>query len=186
MQVNHDWVREDIIPVGNDYYLSEIWMTDIPFLVQNLNDDDIYRNMVKIPKPFTDKDGEWFVDFCRQRKKMFGKTMEWGIRNGQGDLIGGIGLHRLGIETPHRDMIGYWLSKAYWNQKIMSRTVQAFSQFVFERDPLIRLEANVYTHNLASCRILEKAGFLKEGIMKKYFFKDGLYIDSYLYALVKE
>ena len=169
-----------------NYFLSEPLPGDIPSLVKYLNDDEMYNNTLRIPRPYLESDGEWFLNFCRERNKMAGRTMEWAIRRQDGELIGGIGLQGGNNENPHRDLLGYWLARPYWNRKIMSRTVAVFCSYVMNRDPLVRLEAHVFKHNMASCRILEKAGFIREGILKKYFFKDGIYIDSYLYALVKE
>jgi ribosomal-protein-alanine N-acetyltransferase len=176
---------KNIVPVDGEFYLSDIVDQDIPELVLYLNDDVMYENTLKIPKPYTAHDGAWFVNFCNERKKIFGKTMEWCIRDETHRLIGGIGLQGNSNEGLHREVIGYWLAKPFWNQKIMSRVIPAFCEFVFNRDKYVRLEAHVYVSNIASCRILEKAGFVKEGIMKKFIFKDGIYIDTYLYALVK-
>ena len=175
----------EFIMIDEGYYLSDPLERDIPELVKYLNDDVMYENTLKIPKPYTTTDGLWYINFCMERKKLFGRTMEWCIRNEKNELIGGIGLQGNVSESTHREIIGYWLGRPYWNKKIMSRTMNAFCNYVLLRDHLVRLEAHVYVHNTASCRILEKAGFVQEALMKKFILKDGQFIDTYLYALVK-
>ena len=50
----------------------------------------------------------------------------------------------------------------------------------------MRIEAYVFEWNPASCRVLEKAGFVKEVRLKKRVTKDGRTIDEFLYGLVRE
>jgi len=173
-----------LITVGDDLYISEPGMNDIPELVTYLNDRLIYSHTLRIPHPYTTRDGEWYINFCRERKKTFGRTMEWCIRNERMELIGGIGLQGLSSRETHKEVLGYWLGSPFRNRKIMSRAVSAFCDYVFSSYGIVRLEAHVYLNNKASCRILEKAGFEKEAVMKKFVCKDGQYIDSFLYARV--
>jgi [ribosomal protein S5]-alanine N-acetyltransferase len=177
--------NREYIPVTNGYYLSEPEESAIGNLVKYLNDDFIYEQTLKIPKPYTYRDGEWYINFCWERKQKYGRTMEWSLFNENHELIGGIGLQGEFSDSPHRNVIGYWLGLPFRNQKIMSHVVLAFCDYAIKRDQLVRLEAHVFLNNPASCRILEKAGFVKEGLMKKFIFKDGAYKDCFLYALVK-
>ena len=66
----------------------------------------------------------------------------------------------------------------------MTEVLIAFCEYCFEQRELSRIEAGVFSHNEASMRVLEKAGFEREGFMKKCFIKNGRYIDSVLYAKV--
>ena len=111
--------------------------------------------------------------------------MEWSLRVYTGELIGGIGLQGYYGKNAHKDKIGYWLAKPYWNKGIMTEALKTFCTTVFEMYNLVRLEAEIYPHNPASMRIVEKCGFKYEGLLHKCIVKDSKYLDVHLYALVK-
>jgi ribosomal-protein-alanine N-acetyltransferase len=99
-----------------------------------------------------------------------------------GAAAGGIGVH-VG-EDVHRHVasIGYWLGEEFWGQGVMSEVVPAFVNYCFANLPLHRIYAEAYENNPASARILEKAGFVMEGRLRKNVIKDGQILDSLLYA----
>ena len=59
-------------------------------------------------------------------------------------------------------------------------------EFAFEKINIHRLEAYVAPPNIASVRVLEKAGFVQEGLLRKLLFINGEWVDHYMYALLKE
>ena len=102
-----------------------------------------------------------------------------------GDAVGGIGI-RIGADV-HRQTaeMGYWLSQKFWGRGIMTEAVAAFSDFCFQEFQLRRIHAEPFANNLASARVLEKAGFAFEGRLKNNVIKDGKLLDSLLYARTK-
>jgi [ribosomal protein S5]-alanine N-acetyltransferase len=102
-----------------------------------------------------------------------------------GTAVGGIGVH-LGQDVHrHTATVGYWLGEEFWGRGIMTEAVTAVTDFSFENFPLRRISAEVFANNLASARVLEKAGFVFEGRLKNYVLKDGQLLDSLLYARTK-
>ena len=97
-----------------------------------------------------------------------------------GSVVGAIGLHH--IETNHKCELGYWLGRAYWGRGIVTAAVQLVTAHAFEKLHLQRVYAKVFPYNPTSMRVLEKAGFTLEGIMKKSHKKDGKLLDEHLYA----
>jgi len=101
------------------------------------------------------------------------------------EAIGGIGItlnqdvHRLTAE------MGYWLGEPFWDKGIMTETVECFTDFAFERFGLVRIYAEPYASNRASCRLLEKAGFELEGRLRSSVIKEGRIGDQFLYAKVR-
>jgi RimJ/RimL family protein N-acetyltransferase len=67
----------------------------------------------------------------------------------------------------------------------MSAAVRATVEYVFSRTDVVRLEAPVFEWNPASMRLLEKCGFMREGVLRRSAFKDGQLIDTVLYALIR-
>lgn len=104
----------------------------------------------------------------------------------EGEVVGGIGLtlqedvHRRSAE------IGYWLGEPFWGRGIMSEVVPAFTVYAFATFEVCRIYATVFEWNPASARILEKAGYVLEGRLRKSVTKDGRTIDQLLYACVRE
>ena len=67
----------------------------------------------------------------------------------------------------------------------MTAVVQRVCQHAFAEFGLVKITAHVFTHNPASARVLEKCGFVQEGLLRKQFVKDGKFIDVKLFALLK-
>ena len=72
-----------------------------------------------------------------------------------------------------------------WGRGLMTDAVQAACRFAFSQWKLVRITAYVFAFNAASARVLEKAGSAREGLLQKHRQKDGRFIDSILYALVR-
>lgn len=80
---------------------------------------------------------------------------------------------------------GYALSTAYQGRGIMRRALGEILPQLFRRTSLYRIEARCSTDNVASQRVLEQLGFVREGRLRGYFVLDGERIDNYLYALTR-
>lgn len=174
-----------IIKVNNEITLSQFNSDDKDFLVKYLNDIDIYKNTLKIPHPYTETDAEWWINFVEQDKKIFKRLNHFAIRNKNKDVIGGIGFHlKYGLNSL-KDEIGYWLAKPYWNKGIMTEVVKKLIDLAFNVYNLKRLEAVIFIFNDASGRVLEKAGFHFEGVIKDFIEKDDQLIKGKLFAINK-
>jgi ribosomal-protein-alanine N-acetyltransferase len=82
-------------------------------------------------------------------------------------------------------ILGYWLSEELWGKGIVSEAVKLVTNYAFTQLDLIRLQASVYSKNPASMRVLEKAGYQKEGVMRNAVIKNGVVMDEHLYAILK-
>lgn len=164
--------------VHNHISLSPLRLTDIKNLVKYLNDEEIFNNTLMIPFPYKKEDGEFFIKLCRQNKQKYGKNTNWAIRNKNKKLIGGCGFHMKYRRNSSKDEIGYWLARPYWNKGIMTKVVNKLCEIGFNKLGLIRIEASVFSHNKASCRVLEKAGFEFGGLLRKSIRKNNKLIDG--------
>lgn len=102
----------------------------------------------------------------------------------KGKLAGTLGIILRENMYRHSAEFGYWLGEEFWNNKIMTISVKAAIPYFLESFKLHRFFATVAVKNTASIRVLENSGFIREGAMKKYAFKNGEFIDGYLYAYV--
>ena len=78
--------------------------------------------------------------------------------------------------------IGYWIGEPYWGRGIATAAARGLTAFGFERLALRRIEAPIYAPNKASMRVLEKCGYVCEGIMRDAVIKNGQLLDAHLYA----
>lgn len=82
--------------------------------------------------------------------------------------------------------ISYWLNCEYRGKGIMPQVIEMFSQCLFTKFDTHRIWARPFESNRASRRVLEKAGFIYEGLMMENALKNNQYINSRVYALVKK
>ncbi|MED6222090.1 hypothetical protein PIB30_061119 [Stylosanthes scabra] len=81
--------------------------------------------------------------------------------------------------------IGYALAADYWGHSIATKAVKMAVPQVFKDLPhLLRLQAFTSPENKASQRVLEKAGFLKEGVLRKYTYIKGNIKDSVVFSFL--
>lgn len=173
------------IVVNNEIHLSEFRPTDKPALIEHLNDRDIYDRTLRIPFPYTENNAdEWLAVYAKATEQQ-GQPVHFAIRTGDDALIGGCGLNDFETGKSHRAEVGYWLAKPFWGQSIMTAVVQCLCQHAFDDFRLAKITAHVFTHNPASARVLEKCGFLQEGLLRKHFLKDDKLIDARLFALLR-
>ena len=67
----------------------------------------------------------------------------------------------------------------------MTGAVKLFTEYYFDNYDVVRLYAITFADNVGSCRVLEKAGYQLEGIMRKSAYKMGEYHDCAMYAVVR-
>jgi [ribosomal protein S5]-alanine N-acetyltransferase len=95
-------------------------------------------------------------------------------------VIGGIGLEPRQDVYRKTAILGYWLSEHLWGKGIMPQAVTMVTDYAFTQLDFIRIQASVYSKNHVSMRVLEKAGYVKEGIMRNAVIKDGQILDEHL------
>jgi len=100
-------------------------------------------------------------------------------------VVGGIGIERLSDVARFTAELGYWLEPAVWGRGYASEALPAFVDWVFATFSCERLQAWVFAPNRASQRVLEKCGFEHEGTARRSVFKDGRFLDSHLYARLR-
>lgn len=102
-----------------------------------------------------------------------------------GEAVGGIGVElHSDIERVSAE-IGYWLGEQVWGGGIATEALRAVTAEAFKRYDLTRIYAVPFADHLASIRVLEKAGYVREGLMRQSAIKEGQVRDQALYAIYK-
>ena len=82
--------------------------------------------------------------------------------------------------------LGYWLSEDYWGRGIMTEAVREICREAFETFEIVRIFAEPFADNAASRKVLEKAGFTCEGIMRNGVYKNGQIHSYCMYSILRE
>jgi 3-polyprenyl-4-hydroxybenzoate decarboxylase len=108
------------------------------------------------------------------------------FETGGGKLVGGITLANIRHGVSQSGQIGYWIGEQYAGQGYMVEALGLVSLFAFDTMRLHRIEAACIPDNKRSIRVLEKAGFQREGLLRSYLRINGIWQDHYLYALIAD
>ena len=151
-------------------------------IVRYANNPNVSINLRdRFPHPYTVHDARRWLDSVvgREPETNFAIAVA-------GEAVGGIGF-TLQYDVERRGAeIGYWLGEQFWGRGIATDVLIAVSAHAFANHDLCRLYAYVFDWNQASARVLEKAGYVFEGRLRKSVTKDGKTIDSLLYAMIRE
>jgi len=83
-------------------------------------------------------------------------------------------------------VIGYKLLLSERNKGYCTEAVQIMVDYLFLSKSLVRIQAETNPRNTASQRVLEKAGFKREGLIRRSNFIRGKWEDGLLYSIIKE
>lgn len=158
--------------------------SDAASLASALNNENVLRNLRDgLPYPYTEKDARDYIDFILSSNP--NDTFAYAIDVG-GKAVGSIGAFRQ--ENIHRQTaeLGYYLAEEYWGKGVMTEAVKQLCNKLFAETDILRIFAEPFSYNIGSRRVLEKAGFRLEGILKNNAVKNGRTLDMAMYALVKE
>jgi len=163
-----------------EYIIRDWRMEDAPSIAKYANNRKIWINLRDaFPYPYSLQDAESFISRVIEANPI----TVFAIAT-QSEAIGSIGLmvgkdvHRYTAE------MGYWLAEPFWGKGIMTQAVKSMSSYAIHNLKLDRIFSEPYSTNPASVRVLEKAGFICEGMLRSNVFKDGKVLDQYLYSYV--
>ena len=164
------------------FLLRDWQMSDVKSLAENANNINIWNDLDDIfPHPYSEKDGVEFITKVLNGEFGVQKTI---VVDEQ--AVGGVGIFpKTGIYR-HTAELGYWLGEKYWNRGIMTDVVKEFVKYVFTEFPhLQKIYAMIFDFNTASQKVLQKAGFEREAILKKGAIKNEKVIELHYYSLIK-
>lgn len=115
------------------------------------------------------------------------REFSFGIyEKGSEKLIGHISLYAIKRMPYSSAFVGYSMDQQFVGRGIATEAVKLVMELAFVSLKLHRVEAYIAPGNVASIRVIEKAGFIKEGLLRKLLFINGDWIDHYMYAILEE
>jgi len=159
-------------------------MEDKVNLAKMLSNRNIQNNLRDgLAYPFTEEDAEIFISSMLSADPT--KTFAFAITV-HDEAIGSIGVFRCENIHARTAEMGYYISEPYWGNGLATSAVKQICKYVFETTDIIRIFADPFSYNRASCHVLEKAGFQFEGTLHSNAVKNGTVIDMEVYALIKQ
>lgn len=148
-----------------------------------VQDTEVTRYLVWEPHK-TMQETEQFLLACRQLWQT-GKDYAYAITLKEtGGLIGMFSLHPMKMKIE----IGYVLARPYWGKGYMTEALRGVIDWAFTQPDVYRVQAFCDVDNVASARVMEKAGMSREGLLRRYVLHPNISDeprDAFLYAIVR-
>jgi len=144
------------------------------------------ETMKFIPRPLVKTEEDALNHFKMIDEKIEkNEGINWAITvKGNPKLIGIIGHYRIQPEN-HRCEIGYMILSQYNGQGIVTEAIKAVLEYGFEDMNMHSIEAVIDPDNIASERVLQKNGFVKEAHLLENEYYDGKFWDTVIYSILK-
>jgi len=153
---------------------------DVTSIVRHANNRKIWLNLRdRFPHPYSKADAESWIQSAMSTRPETSFAIDI-----SGEAVGGIGFELRRDVERYSAEVGYWLGEQFWGHGICTSALKAVTPYAIETYNLNRIFATPFSENLASMRVLEKAGYTRECIMRRSAFKDGRFVDQALYAFV--
>lgn len=157
---------------------------DLDAVVDSCQDPMVQR-YTRVPTPYEEADGRAFIGGSAGRR-ILGQSLELVIADrGDDRLLGMIGL----VADRHdalRAEIGYWVAPDARGGGVATRALALLSRWSVTDGGFERLDLQAATANLASLRVAERCGFVREGVLRRAWYRGGGRSDMVLFSLVPE
>src|SRR5688500_13637193 len=162
--------------------LRGLFDNDKSRMTELANNKKVWNNLRDyMPNPYSENDAINFISFVARENPPCTFAIVY-----NDEFCGVIGL------IPQKDIyrisaeIGYWLGEPYWGKGIATRAVKLITYYGLNELNFTRLYTGVFEYNLASMKVLEKNGYVKEGVFRKALIKNDRIWDEHRYAILKE
>jgi RimJ/RimL family protein N-acetyltransferase len=155
---------------------------DLEALIRHADNPRVARQLRdRFPQPYNRAAGEAWLSVATTQDPETTFAIDAG-----GEAVGGVGF-TLGHDVERVSAeVGYWLGESVWGKGLGTAAVRALASYAFASHDVTRLFALPFAHNVASRRVLEKANFTLDAILRKSAIKEGQIVDQALYSRVRE
>lgn len=188
-----------ILTLSNAITVRPLRPSDAEALSSAANNPKIAQNLTdRFPHPYTLEDASSWIKYCNDSANYIPLKLSSPGSGGQSSndssiaadygvcladvVIGTTGL-MYDRKTPRAITLGYWIAEAHWGKGVATILATAFSNWVFDTfDWVVRIDADAYSWNVGSQKVLAKAGFVYEGRQKWKACKNGKFGDLVLFG----
>lgn len=162
----------------NNISLRRWQREDAQALASIANNRNIWNNLRdQLPHPYTVMHAMQWITHCNEQNPAINFAI---VHNNL--LAGSIGcvpkedVYRKNIE------IGYFIGEQFQGKGIATEAVRILTDYIEKKFEVSRIYAEVFAHNKASMRVLQKNGFYLEGIRRKAVIKNNILLDDYVWV----
>lgn len=137
----------------------------------------------RIPYPYTEENADWWLSMIEGNE---GKSGIFRAITVDGKIVGNISVEQNSDVSCKDSEIGYYLLNDSWSKGIMTEAARQICELAFNELDIVRISGRVYSPNIASQCVLEKNGFVREGVLKNAIYKNDKFYDAILYGKLKE
>jgi ribosomal-protein-alanine N-acetyltransferase len=165
--------------------LRKLRRSDAASIQRHANNRNIARYLPRLPYPYTLQEArKWITTTSRLARA--DKAYDFGIEDREsGKIVGMIGLRNINRQDRNVE-VGYWVGKAFQNRGYASEALRLILKFAFSELRLVRVYAVVHQKNVASVRLLDRIGFVREGVWRKASLINRRWYDVYAYGILNE
>lgn len=165
-----------------DMTLRRFRSEDLDDLVALADNPNVSRCLtLRFPSPYRFEDAVAWLEITQAEAIPHNFAIEW-----QGRLVGGIGLEPLADVFSGTAHLGYWLGEPYWGKGLAAGAAARIIPYAFSELAFTRLQAFVFAGNTGSMRVLEKSGFIREGLLRGHVRKNGMVTDAVIYGRLRD
>ena len=145
------------------------------------------RWLDSVPSPYTEASARAYLAYCDRGWRGRGGETPFAIADAATDaVLGSCGVHWVAVEDGVAE-VGYWVAPWARGRGAATRATRLVAEWVLGRLHLERLQLRADPLNVASCRVAERAGFTREGVLRSVRFspRQNRRIDIALYSLLR-
>ncbi len=165
--------------------LRRLRRSDAASIQRHANNRDIARFLPRLPSPYIMAEArKWITLTARLARD--DKAYNFGIEDGEsGEIVGMIGLRNINRQDRNAE-VGYWIGRSFQRRGYAGEALRLILKFAFTELRLVRVYAVVHQNNVASVKLLDRIGFVREGVWRKASRINRRWYDVYAYGILKE
>jgi RimJ/RimL family protein N-acetyltransferase len=147
--------------------------------------DELTQRFTRVPSPYGEEDARAFVAGAHGRR-VRGESLDLAVTSAAtGLLIGAVGFN-IDRHDPQRAEIGYWVSPDARGAGVATRALTLLSRWALREGGLVRIDLLAGVTNMASLRVAERSGFVREGTLRRAWYRGPEREDMALFSLLAE
>jgi RimJ/RimL family protein N-acetyltransferase len=174
------------LELGDGVIVLRPWTeSDVPAIADACREQEIARWLDQVPQPYTEADARAYVALGR-RGWSDGTLATFAVTDAtSSEVLGAIGVHWLDTANGVGE-VGYWVKAGARGRGIAPRALGLVAHWALEERRLGRLQLRADVRNTASIRVAEKAGFVREGVLRsiRYNERQGRRVDFAVFSLL--
>jgi len=152
--------------------------SDVDALAKIANNKNIADNLRDMfPYPYKKKDAKNWIENVKKQEVANSYCIEV-----DGQVAGSIGFFQKEDVYRKNIEIGYFIGEEFWGRGVGTEAIRQALGYIENNFDAVRIYAEVFEHNIASMKVLEKNGFHLEGIREKAVIKNGVIMDDHIWV----